>query len=147
MSYYSSHNDLRKYWAGIDQCGIDDLDDIQAEAYRLVNRDIELGWYRAQCDALDIDYTETRFAASSLEDTTPCKALECFKLLELLAAALTLHPGTAESRDTWQEMRDHYHARYDDELAKVLSLGLQYDWDTTTTDDITPAQPRRLTRC
>ena len=147
MSYFSSFNDLRKYWAGLDEADSDSLTSVQAEAYRIVCRDIELGWYRAQCDYRGVDYAETRFAASSLEDTTHCTALEAFKILELFASQQTNHPGTPDARDTWQEMRDHYHERYEQELAAVLRLGLDYSWSTTVDDDISPQRPRRLTRC
>ena len=146
MAYYSTHSQLVQYAGVLRDCGIDDWDDLQAEAYRVVNRDIELGWYRRQADARDISYTETRFDPAELEDSTPMVALEVFKLIELAGDYMSQHPGTADARDMWQELRDRFATRYGAELESVLALGLDYNWSDSEDDDISPIKARRLSR-
>lgn len=147
MAYYADDDDMRRYCEQIANAMTSgDYADQHAEAARVIDRDLLRGWYRPQCLLRNVDWTEDEFDRAKIENLADLAALGAFKALELAGERLSQNGATAEARDNWQEIRDHFRARYEEELASVLDIGIVYDWTDDEDDILTPREPRRLRR-
>lgn len=147
MANYATDNDMIRYCAQIATAlPVGDFASQHEEAARVIDRDLFRGWYRRRAEELGIDWEDVAFDRAKIESIEELAALGAFKALELAGEMLSQNPGTSDARDQWQEIRDHFRARYDQELADVLEAGIAYDFSAG--DDLRSRRvPRRLGRC
>jgi len=144
MANYAGRDDMVRVCAMV--AGLDtDLTDVLTKATEILNRDITRLWYRRQCDERGVDWASTAFDQDKLVDVSVLADVATFKALELAGDQLTQHPGTKDGRDQWQEIRDHFGNRYQEELEAVLDYGLEYEWSASD-NEIATVPSRRLRR-
>jgi hypothetical protein len=147
MTMYATDSDMERYCAQIAQALSEgDFSAQHTEVARVIDRDLIRGWYRPQCDTRGVDWTTVAFDRDDIEGIAALAPLGAFKALQLAGERLSQNPGTSEARDTWQEIRDHFRTRYEQELVDVLTVGLVYDWTSGEDDLVATAAPRRLRR-
>ncbi len=147
MAYYADDDDMRRYCEQIASAmTAGDYAEQHEEAARVIDRDIVRGWYRPQCLLRNVDWTTVEFDRAKIENLADLVALGAFQALALAGERLSQNGATPEARDQWQEIRDHFRARYEEELAAVLDVGIVYDWTTGEDDVIATREPRRLRR-
>jgi len=157
---YADDDDLLLIRPDILSMGTPNWDDQHEEAAAIIDRALDLSWYRAA--ATERLYGQTYANASVLRGfewkaypfnpllllnaAGQLKRLSCYKALELAYGCLA--KGT---EDSFEKLRDYYAGQYAAELQAVLAAGLDYDWDASGAIDATettePQQPRRLVRC
>lgn len=131
MANYSNDHDLVKIRPGIMGYNIDDWSDKHTEAKREIDRAIEHRWYLAEAYQTGVD-TETTPFDSDLLSSSQVKQLSCFKTLQLIYEFLS-KDGMEE--DGFSRQMKHFEDRYDKELQKLLTYGIEYDWDDSGTVD------------
>jgi len=144
MANYATDADLEKvYPLIVDQSGVSSWADVHTEAAALIDRDLDVKWYRQEATARGDDWQGTRFDNANIATGT-CTRLGVYKAIELAAGYLTNSPD-----DNWERIRDYYHGRYLDELDAMLSRGIDYDWDEDSSIEDTERllrAPRTLVR-
>lgn len=145
---YATDQDLQTLRPNILQLGQDNWSAQHQEAARLIDRALDIGWYRPAAAARGLHHDLNPFdPARLLAADTQLSGLGAAKALQLIYETLSKgHPD-----DTYHHLARHYADRYSDELTAVLQAGLAYDWDDSGTLDTTeqhsgPAHPRTLQR-
>jgi len=138
---YSTDDDLIKVRRDILDLGVDSWDDQHDEAELIINRDLVSSWY--------VDAAKERgviaYINPDLLDPEQLIRLSVYKTLELAYLFLD-HEYESDpffkSRNTFKEL-------YDEELIKIISIGVRYDWnnDGTFSDfEAVSRSPRLLQR-
>jgi len=143
---YCNEDDLVKIRPDIMDLGVGDWSDHIEEAGSIIDRAIDVGWYRPLAENNNIDWRSATFDRELLLNlSTQLKRLGCYKTLELIF--LYLKKYAAE--DAFEEERKVFRKMYIDELGSVLDSGFDYDWDENDEiaagENIIP-QVRRLVR-
>lgn len=120
VTYYSTDEDLKKHQANILTLGQESWDDYHLESFALINRDLDVSWYRQANDA----WTTTPFDPDLLLTPSQFTRLSCFKVLELAFAFLS-----SDSEDKFVKLSNQFNAKYADELEMVMKSGIDYDMD------------------
>jgi len=143
---YCSEDDLVKIRPDIMDLGVSDWSDQIEEAGSIIDRAIDVGWYRAIAENNYIDWRTTSFDRELLLNLdTQLKRLGSYKTLELAFLFLKKY----SSEDAFEEERKVFRTMYQDELNEVLTSGFDYDWDEDDEIDVGEnviPQVRRLVR-
>ena len=143
---YCSEDDLVKIRPDIMDLGVSDWSDQIEEAGSIIDRAIDVGWYRAIAENNYIDWRTTPFDRELLLNLdTQLKRLGSYKTLELAFLFLKKY----SSEDAFEEERKVFRTMYQDELNEVLTSGFDYDWDEDDEIDVGEnviPQVRRLVR-
>ena len=146
MTDYCSEDDLVKIRPGIMDLGVGDWSDQIEEAGSIIDRIIEVDWYRAIAENNDVDWRTAPFDRElMLNIDTQLKRLGCYKTLELAFLFLKKHSVD----DAFENERKVFRQMYVDELKQVLASGIDYDWDEDAGIDVGEniiPQVRRLVR-
>lgn len=145
---YSDDDDLTKIRPKIMEYGVGKWDDQRTEAEGIINRALEVGWYREEAEHLGVDWRDYPFDNSLMLDAaTQLNRLSCYKTLEL--AYMHLMKDSPEP-DGFERQMTLFAKRYSEELKAVLADGINYDWDESgvlgALEKRRPAR-RRLKRC
>lgn len=144
---YCTSDDLAAYRPNIHDLGVPDWTDIIDEGDLILDRVIELKWYRSQCKDQGLDYRNTPFDSALLLTANQLKRVSVYKALEL--AYLYLMKDAPEP-DAFERQMQTFQVLYRDELQDVLASGLDYDWDGSGDLDYTEKlapRSRRLRKC
>jgi len=146
MVNYSIDTDLIKFRPNILNNGAYDTSWAHDEAYSLINTTLEAEWYMKEAPNHDVDPATTAMNVAKLR-ATQFKYLSVYKALELIYVSLTKDTPLDDGFYAWAA---HFRKEYDNELQKILKIGVEYDWDATGT--ITQAekyipQRRNLEKC
>ena len=145
MTEYCEEADLIKIRPTILDLGVGDWSDQIAEAGIIIDRTIEVNWYRRIASENNIDWRVTIFDRDQLINaSTQLKRAACYKTLELAFLYLMKH----RMNDAFQKEREVFAALYKEEIHEVLLAGLDYDWndDGLSFDETGISQVRRLVR-
>jgi hypothetical protein len=145
MATYCSDADLVKIRPNILQLGVVDWEAQREEAYAIINRVITARWYRPAAPSMGIDPNVTAFNPEYLTDGLFLR-LEVYKTLEL--AYLHLMKG-GQDEDGFERQMKIFRNRYNEELALILDIGIDYDWSGSgdlDDDEKYIRAPRRLKR-
>jgi len=146
MAEYCSESDLIKIRPKILELGITDWSDQIAEAGVIIDRAIEVKWYRRVAEDNDVNWRTTEFDRDLLKSyATQVKRAACYKSLELIFMYLMKH----RADDAFEKERGMFSKLYKEEMQEVLIAGLDYDWDDDDldSDEISVPRIRRLQRC
>jgi len=144
MANYSTDEDLLRVRPGLLKYGAD-WEEQHGAAKQIIDRELEARWYRENAANWNIDVTKVPFNAN-LVDRTYLVRLSCYKTLELIYTSLML--DTAEP-DGFKDQRMIFADLYREELSRILSTGLGYDWDSSgaiESDERLQPRYRRLRR-
>ncbi len=138
MSTYCTDSDLEKLRPEILQLGPTAWPHQLAEATRIVDRALTIGWYRAAARQRGLDPDHLPFSRANL--------LHADEQLTMLAACKALHLvylylAKGHPDEPFHHLAATWEARYAAELADVLAAGLDYDWDGSA--NIAPAETAR----
>lgn len=142
---YSTDADLVKIRPNIMDLGVDAWSDQHDEAALIIDRVIIARWYKTAASEYSLDWRDTEFDSTLVEDNTFLR-LSCYKALEL--AYLYLMKESPKEDPFEREMK-LFRDLYNQELELVLSTGIGYDWDASgAVADTEKYQsfPRRLSR-
>ena len=144
---YSVDADLQKRRPNILGLGVSSWPDQHTEAFDYINRDLDTGWYRNAATSRGVDYHVAKFAPSLILDVdSQLKDLGVYKTLELIYEFL----AKDSVQDEFSSLSKNYMKKYEVELKRVISRGIDYDWDGSglieSDEAYTPAPSRRLTR-
>jgi len=142
---YTTDADLMAIRPQILQLGVESWDQYHTDAATTVDEVLEVRWYRGEADQRGFNYTTTPFDGDLL-DTTQIKKLVAYKVLELCYEYLMKEMSEADGFERFMKL---YNKRYENELQRLLALGLHYDWDeddTVDQDEKFAQQYRRLAR-
>jgi len=145
MTDYCSESDLIAIRPSILELGVTDWDAQITEAGNIIDRAIEVRWYRRIAEENRIDWRTTQFDRDLLKSaTSQLTRLGCYKTLELCFMYLMKH----RADDAFEKERDMFSKLYKEELQEVLLAGLDYDWDDDDldSDEISVPRVRRLMR-
>jgi len=145
MANYCEESDLIAIRPKILELGVTDWDTQITEACNIMDRAIEVRWYRRIAEENSVDWRVTRFDRDLLKSSdTQLKRLACYKSLELAFMYLMKH----RADDAFEKERKMFSELYKEELQEVLLSGLDYDWDDDDLDDdeILVPRVRRLMR-
>ena len=144
---YCASDDLSTIRPNIHDLGIPDWTDIISEGDLIINRTIELRWYRPQCKENGLDYRNTPFDSALFLTASQLKRASIYKALEL--AYLFLMKDAPEP-DAFERQMQTFQKLYSSELKELRASGLDYDWDGSGDLDYTEMlspQVRRLQKC
>jgi hypothetical protein len=148
MADYCTDDDLAEVRPKILDLGVSGWDDQIAEATAVINRALEVRWYRTACREYSLDYREYAFDPDLLLNAgTQLTRLGTYKALQLAYLHLA---KDAPDADAFERQAKNFEKLYTTELAEVLAQGLDYDWDASGAIDTTEARMpgmRRLKRC
>lgn len=145
MTEYCEESDLISIRPSILSLGVDDWSTQIEEAGNILDRAIEVGWYRRIAEENGLDWRTVRFDRDLLKSSdTQLKRVACYKTLELCFMFLMKHMVD----DAFEKERKMFSTLYKDELQEVLLAGLDYDWDDDDldSDEILVPRVRRLIR-
>lgn len=143
MANYANDQDLLKIRPNILGYGETDWEDMHVEAKSLVDRDIEVRWYREQVvEQTGTTIRTTPFDADRL-DASQLKRLACFKALELIYRFLM---QDSPDMDAFEKQMGIFQKLYDSELQSVLAMGVNYDWDLSGKIESTERMLPRIRR-
>lgn len=130
MANYCTDDDLVKIRPNILDFGVEDLDDQMEEATKVINRQIEAGWYRGVAEDYVINWRETAFDQDKLLNAaSQLTRAGSYKSLELIY--MFLMKDTPEA-DGFDRERKLFKSLFDEEIKSVLAVGLDYDWDESS---------------
>ena len=131
--------------------------DVISEATEIIDRVIEARWYREAAGNFGYDFRDTPFNQERLDGydsdaenpaaNTQLKRLAIYKSLELAYEYLM---KDSPDQDGFERQMDNFAKKYKEELAIVLDVGLNYDWDAggvVTSDEKYQKSTRTLERC
>ena len=145
--FYSGDTDLTKVRPNILGLGVSSWNDQHEAAQDYINRDLDTGWYRSAAQRLNIDFHVATFSPSLILDvSSQLKDLSVYKVLELVYEYL----AKDAMQDEFLDLSKLYMKKYEVELKRVISRGIDYDWDSSglieTDERYTQKFSRRLTR-
>lgn len=124
---YATDADVAAVNSDVFNAGIEDLTAFHTEATRVIDRILDQNWYRDQCGEYGVDWREDAFDADlMLNASTQLKYAAVYKFIALAAERLDNY---ADEGGKWERLRDHFEQRFQDEIAMVISGGIDYDWD------------------
>jgi len=127
MADYCTNADLAEVRPKILSLGVADWATQIAEATSIINRALEVRWYRQACKEYALDYREYQFDADLLLNaSTQLNRLGVYKTLQLAYIYLAKDSPDA---DAFERQANTFAKLYSTELADVLAQGLDYDWD------------------
>lgn len=142
---YSTDADLIKIRPNIMALGVDDWSDMHNRAKTQIDQVLIARWYKTAASEHSLDYRDTEFDSDLVEDGILLD-LSCYKTLEL--AYMYLMKDSPEP-DGFERQMKLFRTLYNQELERLLAIGIGYDWagDGAVTDtDKYLRVPRRLTR-
>lgn len=145
MAEYCSESDLIKIRPKILELGVTDWTEQIAEASDIIDRAIEVKWYRRIAEENNVNWRTTLFDRDMLKSaSTQIKRVGCYKALELIFMYLMKH----RADDAFEKEREMFSKLYKEEMHEVLLAGLDYDWDDDDldSDEISVPRVRRLMR-
>jgi len=146
MAEYCTEDDLVLIRPDVLNLGVSDWSDQIAEAGLVIDRIIEVEWYRPIAEENSIDWRTTPFDRDLLLTAdTQLTRLGCYKTLELIFLYLMKH----NAEDVYDKERKLFRDMYTEELNDVMKAGLDYDWDESgaiTSDESIVPMVRRLVR-
>ena len=135
MAAFSDDDDLRAECPDLFTAGVASFDDQHTEAGKLIDRALELAWFRKEAQSRGVDWrdSDTDYDRDNLLSAeTQLTRLAVYKVAELAARRLT---GYHPDGDKWQTIREYYAKMYEAEFAAVVAFGLDYDWDESAAID------------
>lgn len=147
MADYCTDDDLAAVRPKILDLGVSGWEEQIAEATAIINRVLEVRWYRQACREYGLDYREYAFNPDLLLSAdTQLTRLGVYKSLQLAYLYLA---KDAPDADAFERHAKNFEKLYGTELADVLASGLDYDWDESGglyyTEKLMPSM-RRLKR-
>jgi len=146
MAEYCSEDDLVLIRPDVMDLGIKDWSSQIEEAGLVIDRIVEVEWYRRIAEENDIDWRVTPFDRDLLLNADDqLTRLGCYKTLELIFMYLMKH----NLEDVYDKERLLFRGLYAEELEDVMKFGLDYDWDESgaiTSDESIVPRVRRLVR-
>jgi len=145
MAEYCSEDDLILIRPGILDLGVLDWSAQIVEMGKILDRAIEVQWYRNVADDNAVDWRTTLFDRELLSNAEEqLTRVACYKTLELIFMFLMKH----RANDAFATERELFAKLYKEELREVMIAGLDYDWDDDGlgTDEISVLRVRRLVR-
>lgn len=146
MPAFSTDEDLLRIRPSVLDHGIDDLAALHEEAHDLIVELLEAQWYPARAEDEGINPDVTPFDETRLT-TTRLRRAACYKVLELLYGQLA--KATPEP-DGFERLSTKYEKKFDTEFQRIMSIGLDYDWNqggAVAQDERFRSRLRRLRRC
>ena len=137
--YYTTDDDLITIRPNIIQLGVSDWQFQHIEAFKMINRALIGKWYKSVAAEYGVDFRETEFDPD-LVDIEQVKRLSACKTLEL--CYLYLMKDSPEPDGFEREMKI-FRECYNSELAELLAIGLNYDWDE---DDVIEGEEKYQSR-
>lgn len=125
---YSSDADLVKIRPNILDYGVPDWTDKRAEAEADVDRDLDINWYRDAAERRGISWTSTPFNNTLILTAAQVKKLSIYKTFVYIYEYLM---KDSTEPDAFERQRNYFAKRYREELADVLAVGIDYDWDSS----------------
>lgn len=125
---YSTDSDLvaiRPNILELGQAAWDTDPDMHAKAAEKINRTLVRRWYKSAASEHSLDWRDTEFDASLVEDGVLLD-LSSYKTLELIY--LYLMKDSPEPDGFEREMH-LFRKLYNQELEEILASGIGYDWD------------------
>jgi len=145
MAEYCSDSDLIKIRPRMLELGVTDWTPQIVEAGNIIDRAIEVKWYRRIAEENDVNWRTTLFDRDLLKSSdTQLTRVACYKSLELIFMYLMKH----RADDAFEKEREMFSKLYKEEMREVLLAGLDYDWDDDDldSDEIAVPRVRRLMR-
>ncbi|OQY25966.1 MAG: hypothetical protein B6244_14510 [Candidatus Cloacimonetes bacterium 4572_55] len=143
---YSVDANLQKIRSTIMELGVSDWSDFHDLAATAIDDDLEVKWYRKASNAMGYDWRHTRFDSSLLlNSASQLLNLSCYKTFFLIYRYLA--QDTTTELDAYGQQRNYWAKQYDDELIRVVEIGLDYDWNSSgSIDDYEKAVKRPVRR-
>lgn len=141
---YNTDKDMQRYRPNILNLGVETWEDQREEAADIINRAIDMRWYRKVAREFGHDYRETPFNPDLV--VGGLTRLGAFKSLEL--AYMRLKKDGQD--DGYAKLEKEFRKLYGEELELVLTSGIDYDWDGSGDVDWTEqnvTSSRRQMRC
>lgn len=136
---YCTYDDLLDKRPALKNHGGAPFRDQLEEAKILVDEDIELYWYRPAAEKRGIDWSNSdnafdpesliSQAGSTSDSTKRLKRIAILKSLQLVYEYLSKD----SKEDNYLVISDRYANQYREELDRIVSAGLDYDWDDDDT--------------
>jgi len=145
MTEYCSEADLVLIRPEILNLGVQDWSDQIAETGKILDRAVEVNWYRRAAEENALDWRTTTFDRDQLANAdSQLKRVACYKTLELAFMYLMKH----RANDAFEKEREMFAKLYKEELHEVMIAGLDYDWDDDGlgTDETAVPRVRRQIR-
>lgn len=146
MAEYCTEDDLVLIRPDVLDLGVASWLDQITEAGKVIDRAIEVQWYRRIAEENNIDWRTTTFDRDLLLNAdSQLTRLGCYKSLEYIY----LYSRKHRKDDAFEEERLLFRDMYSDELKEVLLAGIDYDWDSSgalETTETSIQQVRRLVR-
>lgn len=145
MAEYCGEGDLIKIRPKMLELGVTDWSEQIAEAGNIIDRAIEVKWYRRIAEENNVNWRTTLFDRDMLKSaSSQIKRAACYKTLELVFMYLMKH----RANDAFEKEREMFAKLYKEEINEVLLAGLDYDWDDDDldSDEISVPRVRRLMR-
>lgn len=145
MAEYCGASDLIKIRPKILELGVTDWTEQIVEAGSMIDRSIEVKWYRRIAEENDVNWRTTLFDRDLLKSAdTQLTRVACYKTLELIFMYIMKH----RANDAFEKEREMFSNLYKEEMREVLFAGLDYDWDDDDldSDEISVPRVRRLIR-
>lgn len=123
---YHSDDDLIEVRPNVFGYGVTDFENQMEESESIINRVLDAKWYRLNAKNAGVDPQADPFDSSKVLTTTQIRRLAVYKSLQLIYLYLM-----KESRDpdVFERQSNTFKKMYTDELAEVLTAGIDYDWD------------------
>ena len=122
---YVTETDLEKIRPDILNYGVTDWEDQIFRAETHVFRILEARWYRENSDDYGINPSTYPFDPELLKDPDQVKLLISYKVLENIYLYLMKDSPNA---DPFERQSETFRKLFKDELATVLTSGLDYEW-------------------
>lgn len=145
---YTDDTDLLTLRPNIASLGVTEWTTTHERARDVINQDLEAGWYRQACVVKGVNPLSSPFTPSlMLNAEDQLRDLSLFKVLELAYEYL----AKDAMQDNFMELSDRYRKKYRDELKRVVTIGIHYDWDADFEIDDSERyyqrEGRRISRC
>lgn len=141
---YVSNSDLQEIRPDILNYGVVDWEDKIFKAETHVFRILEARWYKENAyDFYGVDPQNIPFDPELLKDPDQIRSLVCYKALELIY--LYLMKDSPDS-DPFERQSETFRKTFKDELASVLSSGIDYSWGDYPSAERMVTRRRRLER-
>lgn len=132
MAEYCLESDLVLIRPDILNLGIDEWSEQITEAGKIIDRAIDVQWYRRNAEDYYVDWRSNPFDRDRLSNVAgQLTRTGCYKTLELIYLYLMKH----RIDDAFAKERDLFAKLYKDEIAEVMASGIDYDWDNDDDED------------
>jgi hypothetical protein len=145
---YCTEQDLLEERPQIMNYGVATWDDKIVRACEILDRDLDVNWYRGAAENLGVDWRQYPFDPTLLFNSSTVQQLAVFKTLELCYRHLA--KDAPPDQDAFTPQSRNYRKLYSEELKDACAAGLDYDWDGSgglTYEETGHVAQRRLTRC